>query len=661
MLKIISRILSSGKSLLVLSIILLIAFGGLFLADRTVKMHAGHLHMLTVNAERILNADRSATAAVRLAASMQSDRYVLNYQDFQDAKYSLLEEIVNLHQDKSVNEALAKMVDVQQEIEEAEAEAIAFIDEEKWPDALEQVTEPAFGRLKGIYRSYLSAALRAMIQAGQSQAARSNTIATVTQYGVLGMFLVLSLIGVLFSREMQGALGRQSELALHLEDANENLEQRVQDRTRELNESQALFKTVLDNMPAVVFLKDLQGRFQLINKRYEQIYDVRFDDVVDHALEDIYAAPLAQKLAAIDQIVIDTKEHYESEHVQEVNSENVTLSSVMFPIFDQNGAVSGFGGVEIDITDRKEAEKELASKEAQLHVAMDHMPGGMVLVDKNLNYVLFNSKYSDLHHFPDDLITVGGEFRDELLFQAARGDLGPGDRNALVEAVVDGYWTGEATSYKREIPDGPVLEFSVAPTPDGGRITIVTDVTEREQAQTALRESEERLSAVLEASPVGVSIFDSDDKRIYVNTRVAEMFGRTKEELIGIDSDQSYADLAARDELRARYIAEGRVDDFEAEFVRADGSTYWVLLTMMPVAYGGQQARLVWIYDITERRQAELEIARQKQLLEATMENMDQAIGMWDADYNLPLSRTRFPWTQNWLNRSVQGGPEHDR
>ena len=333
-LKRISRILSSGKGLLVVSIILLIAFGGLFLADRTVKMHAGHLHVLTVNAERILNADRAATTAVRLAASMQSGRYVLNYQDYQDAKYSLLEEIVGLHQDKSVNEALAKMVDVQQEIQEAEAEAIAFIDEEKWPDALELVTEPAFGRLKGIYRSYLSAALRAMIQAGEIQAVRSNTIATATQYGVLGMFLVLSLIGFLYSRAMQKSLRVQAELAQGLEDANEHLEQRVQERTRELKESQTLFKTVLDNMPAVVFLKDLQGRFQLINHRYEQIYDVKLEDVVDHRLEDIYPAPLARKLAAVDQKVIDGEAHYESEHVQEVGGEDITLASVMFQIRD---------------------------------------------------------------------------------------------------------------------------------------------------------------------------------------------------------------------------------------------------------------------------------------------------------------------------------------
>ena len=83
------------------------------------------------------------------------------------------------------------------------------------------------------------------------------------------------------------------------------------------------------------------------------------------------------------------------------------------------------------------------------------------------------------------------------------------------------------------------------------------------------------------------------------------MFGRAKEEMIGIDSEQSYADLAARDELKARHMADGRVDDFEAEFVRADGTTYWVLLTTMPVSYGGQQARLVWIYDITERKEAE--------------------------------------------------------
>ncbi len=78
MLKIISRILSSSISLFVLSVVLLIAFGGLFYADGKVKKSVDRLHNLRINAERILTADLRSTTAVRMSASLQSDRLPIN-------------------------------------------------------------------------------------------------------------------------------------------------------------------------------------------------------------------------------------------------------------------------------------------------------------------------------------------------------------------------------------------------------------------------------------------------------------------------------------------------------------------------------------------------------------------------------------------------------
>ncbi len=51
--------------------------------------------------------------------------------------------------------------------------------------------------------------------------------------------------------------------------------------------------------------------------------------------------------------------------------------------------------------------KELSDKEAQLHLALDNMPGGIAFGDRDLNYVLFNAQYSELYEFPDGLVKVG--------------------------------------------------------------------------------------------------------------------------------------------------------------------------------------------------------------------------------------------------------------
>ena len=88
-------------------------------------------------------------------------------------------------------------------------------------------------------------------------------------------------------------------------------------------------------------------------------------------------------------------------------------------------------------------EQHAAEKEAQLRVALDNMPGGMLLWDRDLNFVLFNSRYSELFEYPDGLVKVGGSSRDVWRYQADRGDYGPGDKDELIERVLTTFQRGE--------------------------------------------------------------------------------------------------------------------------------------------------------------------------------------------------------------------------
>ena len=144
-----------------------------------------------------------------------------------------------------------------------------------------------------------------------------------------------------------------------------------------VRESEAVLKTVLDNMPAVVFLKSADCRFRLINKRYEEVYGVCFEEIKDKTVHEIHPADLAEAFAAIDRKVIDGGEVIESEHVISSEGRDITLASALFPILDQGGAVTGFGGVEIDITDRKRAEAEIQETKERLDLALEGSGDGL--------------------------------------------------------------------------------------------------------------------------------------------------------------------------------------------------------------------------------------------------------------------------------------------
>jgi len=158
------------------------------------------------------------------------------------------------------------------------------------------------------------------------------------------------------------------------------------------------------------------------------------------------------------------------------------------PQFDAAGNTISARGVTQDITDQKRAEQDLAVKEAEFRLALDNMPGGIRLVDQDRRYVFVNAQYGELYGFPDDLIKIGESNRVENLYQAKRGDFGDGDPDALTNNWLDTHPVETMpVSWERTTPNGNILQVSTSPTPDGGVVNIVTDITERKRGKEALQ------------------------------------------------------------------------------------------------------------------------------------------------------------------------------
>ena len=195
----------------------------------------------------------------------------------------------------------------------------------------------------------------------------------------------------------------------------------------------------------------------------------------------------ADEFVARDREAIEQRQVIEREDIFVHQGSKRRFDELNFPILDASGEVIAVGGVNVDITDRRQAEEDLAAKEAQLRVALDNMPGGIRFVDEDRNYVLFNSRYLEMYEFPEGLFKVGDHCRVENLYQAKRGDFGPGDPVALAEDWLAASDRGRTVSYEREIAgSGRTLQVYAAPTPEGGYVNIVTDITERKRGEAEL-------------------------------------------------------------------------------------------------------------------------------------------------------------------------------
>jgi len=262
---------------------------------------------------------------------------------------------------------------------------------------------------------------------------------------------------------------------------------------QELAEKDAQFRVALDYMPGGIRVVDEDRKYVFFNARYLELYD--FPEGLlkvgePYRVENLHQAKRGDfgpgdPEALTDKWIVSLTRETELQ-----TWERTTVAGKILEVSTAPTPVGGFVNIVTDITERKRAEEELAEKEAQLRVALDNMPGGIALHDRDLNYVLFNSQYSELFDYPDGLVRVGGSRRDVLRYQAERGDFGPDDKDSVIEQVIATHQRGEAVSRERTIAgSGRTLQIDVAPTPEGGSVSIYTDITDRKRMEEALQEA----------------------------------------------------------------------------------------------------------------------------------------------------------------------------
>ncbi len=147
-------------------------------------------------------------------------------------------------------------------------------------------------------------------------------------------------------------------------------------------------------------------------------------------------------------------------------------------------------------TDRGDVTALKTADGVTLQTAIDNMPMGVSVVDADLNIVAFNALFLDLLELPDGRFEPGvSTFEDVIRFNAERGEYGDGDLEELVRVRVDLARQFQPHTLVRRRPDGTVIEVRGNPLPEGGFVTTYTDITERTNAEEAIRASEQRLRA----------------------------------------------------------------------------------------------------------------------------------------------------------------------
>ncbi len=131
-------------------------------------------------------------------------------------------------------------------------------------------------------------------------------------------------------------------------------------------ESQQRLQSILDNTSSLIYLKDLEGKYILVNKQWEKMFDVTQEWIVGKTDHDVFPEATAHAFQENDRQVIKENKAREMEESAPHNDGLHTYLSVKFPLTDVSGNIYGMGGISTDISEMKEAQENLKFDRAML-------------------------------------------------------------------------------------------------------------------------------------------------------------------------------------------------------------------------------------------------------------------------------------------------------
>ena len=251
------------------------------------------------------------------------------------------------------------------------------------------------------------------------------------------------------------------------------------------------------------------------------------------------------------------------------------------------------------------AKKAAEVAEKRLRDAIDVLPEGIVFLDAEGRYVLWNQEYAKIYAKSADLLKEGAKLADTLRVGVERGDypdaLGCEDewiakRVALIEDP------GAGTRHEQRLSSGQTILIEERRTADGGTIGVRVDVTD-------IKRREQSFRLLFEGNPVPLLVYDPQSESfLRANDAASCHFGYSREEFRGLPARYLFADdewEAARELLASD---NSRKDRFWQQRA-ADGSALESVLFTSQTRLDDGVATILSVFDVTEQRRAEARIA----------------------------------------------------
>lgn len=412
--------------------------------------------------------------------------------------------------------------------------------------------------------------------------------------------------------------------------ARKQAQKDLQQAHEETRKTQDIFRKAIENATGVPYLLNIEtGGYEFAGDGIEKLLGVKLDELNRSKMKRIVQEVLLTDPAYGDTIQAESStelfkakklDRYKADFkIKLASGEEKWISDSAIPMLDEQGQVTHSLGILLDITDRKNAELELARKERYYRALLNQLHEDVIVIDRDYQITDMNNSF---------LITTGKERTDVIgkhCFYVSHGYNQPCDLEGENCELKKVFKTGRPSNCLHEHiqVDGSKewVDILLSPLKDeNDRVTHVIESARNISELISVQEDLRKLSTAIEQSPVSVVITNLDGSIEYVNPKFCTVTGYTKEEALGQNprvlksgeqDDRFYKSLWET-------ISKGETWQGEFHNRKKDGELFWEDATIGPIldADGNISHYIALKEDITAQKKLEEQL-QQSQKLEA--------------------------------------------
>ncbi len=405
-------------------------------------------------------------------------------------------------------------------------------------------------------------------------------------------------------RDLQG---RTSRIVGTMSDITERKEAELA-----LKDSEAEYRNLFENLQDMFYRSDMQGNLLLVSPSVSKITGYSMNELLGmNLVRDLYVQP-SHRDELLEKIRKDSHVYGFETVLRKKDGSDFWVSVNSHLYKDKDGNVVGVEGIARDISEQKEAEKEMS----KFKTISDNANYGTSITDLNGNLLYVNRFFAQMHGYePDDLknkniSTLYSEEQLPIFWRILERMKSEGSFD--VEEVWHIHKNG--TKFPT-LTNGVVLNDNGAPA-----LLVITtiDITERKKAEEAIRESEERYRTLVENAQQPIFIVDRQGVFRMINRAAADYVGGSSEELVGKTMWDLFPNEIAEKQMNTiRKVINTRQGIKTEATTQLREETKWFNTSIQPIISdnGAVSAQLI-ATDISEQKMADIHNKARIQLLE---------------------------------------------